>query len=166
MDSTTLALAIQPPVRARPGVALYPPVAARLSSQADIIGQLSQIWAVATLVDRQSGEIDDDKLDGRVSDSAHPLAQDTQRSSVAVEDRAYFCFPDLIIHKPGRYRIRVNLMQMDYSSNSFPDGIARVIEYVDSHSISVEHGATDCSKPNAQERAFLRLLKHDGQRIS
>jgi len=162
-----LGLAVQPPPQTRPGIALYPPVAARISSETSVYEELSYTWAVATLI-RTSGEILDDQLGGRVADSAHPLPESTHSSSSsgnAQTDRAYFYFPDLVIHEPGRYRVRVSLMQMDYSCDEAPEGIARVREYVDSRSITVEERSDTSSRPNSRERAFLRVLKNDGQAI-
>ncbi|KAH6712194.1 hypothetical protein DL95DRAFT_433637 [Leptodontidium sp. 2 PMI_412] len=162
-----LGLAVQPPPQTRPGVALYPPVAARISSETSVYEELSHTWAVATLL-RYSGEILDDQLGGRVADSAHPLPESTHTgssSAIAQTDRAYFYFPDLVINEPGRYRVRVSLMQMDYSCDEAPEGVARVREYVDSRSITVEERSDTSSRPSSRERAFLRVLKSDGQPI-
>ncbi|KAH8672083.1 hypothetical protein BGZ60DRAFT_430505 [Tricladium varicosporioides] len=160
-------LAIQPPARVRPGEALYPPPAARLSTVSNNFGQLSQIWAVATLIKRDSGETLYNQLGGRLADSAHPLPEGMHSSgSSTSKDRAYFYFPDLVINEPGRYRIRISLMEMDYScGGSSSHGAVKVAEYVDSHSIIVEEGATSRARPNAQERAFMRVLRDDGQYI-
>lgn len=133
-----LGLAVHPPPTARPGRSLYPPIAARISSDINIYKELSQTWAVATLI-HYSGERLDDQLGGRVADSAHPLpASVTSCSSSSRRDRAYFYFPDLVINSPGRYKIRISLMQMDYSGTEYSEGVVRVLEYVDSHSITVE----------------------------
>jgi len=149
-----LGLAVQPPSQARPGVALYPPVVGRLTSETSIFEELSQTWAVATLL-HHSGEVLHDQLGGKIADSAHPMPEtahghgSNSSSSVSgnARDRAYFYFPDLIIHEPGRYRIRVSLMQMGYSYEA-PDGIVSVREYVDSQSITVEDRATSHARPS------------------
>jgi hypothetical protein len=140
-----LRLAVQPPSRARPGVALYPPVAARLSSETSIYEELSQTWVVTTLI-RHSGEVIYEQLGGKVADSAHPLPENSHgngSSGNRSKDRAYFYFPDLTIHEPGRYRIRMSLMKMDYSCDTSPGGVVRVCEEVDSRSIVVEDVAPD-----------------------
>jgi Velvet factor len=147
-----LRLAIQPPQQASPGAPLYPPLAARLSSDTSIFSELSQIWAVATLI-HYSGEVLHDQLGGRVADSAHPLPDgghgtSSSTSSSSDRDRAYFYFPDLVIHEPGRYRVRVSLMQMDYSPDGSTEGVVRVLESVDSRSITVEDGAVNHSRPS------------------
>lgn len=142
-----LGLAVQPPSRVRPGAPLYPPIAARLSSETSVFEELSQKWAVATLI-RSSGEVLYDKLRGRIADSAHPLPE-TNSSSGPVQwsDRAYFYFPDLKIEEPGRYKIRISLMQMDYSRESSPEGEAVVCEEIDSRSIVVDDRAPSPSSP-------------------
>ncbi|KAE8447909.1 hypothetical protein EG329_009981 [Mollisiaceae sp. DMI_Dod_QoI] len=161
-----LGFAVQPPQQARAGVALYPPIAARLRSETSIFEELSQIWAVATLV-HHTGEVLYDQLGGRVADSAHPLPESSSSSSSSSseKDRAYFYFPDLVIPEPGRYRVRVSLMQMDYSNEAAPEGVVVVREYVDSRSIVVEDTPTRAARPSHHERAFLRVLKNDGQEI-
>jgi hypothetical protein len=145
-----LRLAVQPPSRARPGVTLHHPVAVCLSSETSIYEELSQTWAVATLV-RHSGEVLYEQLGGKVADSAHPLPEITNASGSSTDtskDRAYFYFPDLTIHEPGRYRIRMSLMKMDYSCDASPDGVVRVCEEVDSRSIVVEDAAQDHARPS------------------
>ncbi|KAI9055423.1 hypothetical protein LZ554_000377 [Drepanopeziza brunnea f. sp. 'monogermtubi'] len=157
-----LGLAVEPPPSTRPGLPLYPPVAARISSETDIYGELAQTWAVATLI-RYSGENQHNQLGGKAADSAHPLSDSS--SSGARRDRAYFYFPDLFIDRPGRYKIRISLMKMDYSCDEHQAGVARVLEYVDSRTIIVEDGSNIYYRPSGRERAFLRILKSDGQPI-
>jgi hypothetical protein len=45
-------IAVQPPTQARPGVALFPPVVGRIGGETYRYNELSQTWAVATLVYR------------------------------------------------------------------------------------------------------------------
>lgn len=142
-----LDLAIQPPAQARPGVALYPPLTARLSSDSSIFDEeLSQVWAALTLV-HSSGEVLYQQLSGKVADSAHPLPE-AGGSSSSARERAYFYFPDLVIHHPGEYCIRITLMQMDYSCDTAPDGVVTVREYVDSRMISIDNNAPNRSRPS------------------
>lgn len=157
-----LDLAVQPPTQTRPGEPLYPPVAVSLSSETSIYNELSQIWAVATLV-HQSGEVLEDHLGGRLADSAHPLPESVSsyshsrsqgQNSSPKKERAYFYFPDLTIHKPGRYKIRVSLMQMDHSRESSLDGEIRVREYVESRSIVVEDQAENHTRPSKRFRKY------------
>lgn len=157
-----LGLAVQPPSQARPGERLYPPVAARLSSDMSIYEQLSNIWAVATLV-HQSGEVLEDRLGGKVADSAHPMPDSGHHhshssGSQSEKDRAYFYFPDLSIHEPGHYQIRVSLMQMDYSCDTAPDGLVRVCEYVDSRSIVIEDRAEN-ARPSKHVKARRQICQ-------
>ena len=153
-----LRLAIEPPQYARPGVPLWPPVSCGLSSRTSIYSELAQTWAVATLV-HYSGEVLYDQLGGKVADSAHPLPESGHHSSSsssnhsASRDRAYFFFPDLVINEPGRYRIRVSLMQMDYSIEGQPEGVVRVLESIDSRSVTVEEGVVYHSRPSGFQGA-------------
>jgi hypothetical protein len=177
-----LRVAVQPPPHAHPNEPLYPPLVARLSSETTIVSELSQTWAVATLI-RHSGEVLHDQLGGKVVDSAHPLpeaALGTNGTSVE-RDRAYFYFSGLAISEPGRYRVRVSLMQMDYSPHGSGEGTVRVLETIDSRSITVDDDALTNSRPStwlqhimvthllitpdSRERAFLRVLRDDGQEI-
>jgi len=169
-----LGFAVQPPSQTRPGVPLYPPIAARLSSNTSVFDELSQTWAVATLIHKQSGEVLYEGLRGRVADSAHPLPNQTDgqssgsrssSSSSTERDRAYFYFPDLVIDEPGSYRIRVSLMKMDFSQDSSPEGVVHVRETIDSRSIVVEENPTRDSRPNSHERTFLNTLRDDGQHV-
>jgi hypothetical protein len=154
-----LDLVVQPPTQTRPGEPLYPPIAAALSSDTSIYKELSQTWAIATLV-HQSGELLQDHLGGRVADSAHPLPESgygqyhsrghSGSSTNSKKSRAYFYFPGLTIQEPGQYRIRVSLMQMDYSHEFSPDGAAKVCEYVESRSIIVEDRVNNHTRPSKQ----------------
>ena len=145
-----LGLAVQPPAQARAGVALYPPLVAQLSSETGIFGEFSQIWAVATLL-YDSGEVLSDQLIGKVVDSAHLMPEITHSNgsssdNPADQGRAYFSFPNLVIREPGRYRVRISLMQMDDSCESAP--YVRVCEYIDSRIIVVERIVPNHTRPS------------------
>lgn len=176
-----LRLAVEPGLHANPGIPLYPPLIARLSSETSIFSQLSQTWAVATLI-HYSGEVLHDQLGGTVTDSAHPLPEAAlgTSSSSSNKDRAYFYFPGLVIYEPGQYHIRVSLMRMDYSPDGQTDGVAMVLETVDSPPIVVDNGTVNNPRPSqfiqqmggrvltslgSRERAFIRALREDGQDI-
>jgi len=143
-----LDLSVQPPAQTRPGVALFPPVAARLSSQATLYDELSQIYAFVSLI-HENGETLDDQLSGKAADSAHPMPESNRHGSSSrhVRDQAYFYFPDLVIHYPGRYRIRVTLMRMEYSYES-SETFSVVQDYVDSRSIIVDEQVSDYTRPS------------------
>lgn len=133
-----LGIAVQPPRRARLGVALYPPVVATLSSEVDIFDELSCVWAVATLI-QYTGDVVENQLGGRLSDSAHPMprrAPGYRSTRGGQRERAYFCFPDLAIYQPGEYWIRVTVMRMDNTSSS--DGSVVIEEQIDCQSVIVE----------------------------
>ncbi len=83
-----------------------------------------QVWAVATLLSH-TGEVLLDKLEGKIAEFAHP-------------DTVEFRFTQLVINDPGKYRIRITLMQMDFSNWSHPDGVANVCECIESDGILVD----------------------------
>ncbi|TAQ84849.1 hypothetical protein B7494_g6826 [Chlorociboria aeruginascens] len=143
-----LRMAVQPSAHARPGVILPTPVVARLSSEHSIYEGLSMMYAVATLIN-DSDEVLYDQLGGRITDSAHPMNEREYGSRSNGrghrQDRAYFYFPDLVIHVPGRYRIRISLMRMDYSTG---EGAVTVEEQVDTRSIVVDQEGTNYSSPS------------------
>ena len=114
-----LSLSAQPPGRARPGVALEPPVVARLTST---LADITQVWAVATLLS-QTGEVLLDKLEGKIAEFAHP-------------DTVEFRFTHLVINDPGEYRIKIMLMQMDFSC-----GFANICESIESDSFLIDAAA-------------------------
>ena len=83
---------------------------------------LPQVWAVATLLSH-TGEVLLDKLEGKIAEFAHP-------------DTVEFRFTQLVINDPGKYRIRITLMQMDFSN-----GAANVCEFIESDGILVDAAA-------------------------
>ncbi|KAA8572146.1 hypothetical protein MFRU_018g01410 [Monilinia fructicola] len=157
-----LSIAVQPPARARPGAILYPPLVVQLSSEHDLYEHLAGYWTCITLIHYSTGQVIYDQMDGKAADSAHPIAQTRSRG---VRDQAYFFFPDVAIHATGRYRLRISLMRMDYSPESGPDGAVVCDEQVDTRSITVEESGPNYSRPNSQERAFIRMLRDDGQDV-
>jgi hypothetical protein len=151
-DSNMLDLAVQPPEYAQTGSTLFPPVAARLRSNINRYDELSQMWALATLVDLD-GQVVSEQLSGRTADSAHPMIHSNHghgsNDRSVGRDQAYFYFPDLAIHTPGRYRIRVTLMRMDYSYGlSDGEGVAVAEDYIDSRSIAIEDGNVGRTRPS------------------
>jgi hypothetical protein len=124
-----LTIVVQPPARAQLNVALFPPLACRLSSKTDIFEELSDLWTTVELFD-SSGEAVSDLLKGKTTDSAHPL------NATHSEYHAYFYFPDLVISEPGRYYIRIGLMKMEYSEDTSAKAV--VLEFVQSYLIIVQ----------------------------
>jgi hypothetical protein len=76
--------------------------------------------------------------------------------------QAYFYFPELVVHQPGRYRARVPLMKI-YHAYEYPDGVGSVGEYADRHLILVEEGASRHARPSffhsTKWRRFADSLK-------
>lgn len=118
--------------------------------------ELSQLWALATLVD-SNGQVIGGQLSGRTADSAHPMNSSSTHSNgrSSMRDQAYFYFPDLAINTPGRYRVRVTLMRMSYDHESPENGgIAVAEDYIDSRSIIVEEGEIQPSRPSESTKIF------------
>ncbi|KAL3418022.1 hypothetical protein PVAG01_11032 [Phlyctema vagabunda] len=172
-----LGVVVQPPGQCRAGTAIYPPVVATLRSRDDIYDRLSRTWAVATLV-HYSGDVLEDQLDGRVSDSAHPMPERASSHSSSSSssssrrsrshrsserEQAYFCFPDLAIHYPGKYRIRVTVMRMEDPSS--PDSPVVFEDAVDSHTITVGENDPGLPRLSSDERSYIHALRNDGQHI-
>ncbi|KFY24834.1 hypothetical protein V491_01998 [Pseudogymnoascus sp. VKM F-3775] len=125
-NCTELALSLltQPPGRAQPGLALEPPIVAQLPCT---FADLPRVWAVASLLSH-IGEVLLDKLEGKIVECAHP-------------DTGEFRFTQLVINSPGKYRIRITLMQMDFSNGSHPDDVANVCGFIESDGILVNAGS-------------------------
>ncbi|KAF8849655.1 hypothetical protein BDZ45DRAFT_604077, partial [Acephala macrosclerotiorum] len=71
-------------------------------------------------------------------------------------------FPDLVIPEPGRYCIRISLLQMDYSFADAPDGVVTFRSYVDTRWFDVGDSLVNDTRPSSSECRFLRKLKGDG----
>ena len=83
---------------------------------------ITQVWAVATLLSH-TGEVLVDKLEGKIAEFAHPETVD-------------FRFTYLVINDPGKYHIKITLMQMDFSN-----GFANVCECIVSDSFLIDAAA-------------------------
>jgi hypothetical protein len=118
--------AVVPPPRVAAGVPLRNPLVVTFSggsvAPADkraiwapcVLPDLSGIWVFLSLTTAETRENlappREDLFSGKRADSIHPvhLEQRGQRPTLAVAT-----FPDLVINKPGRYRIRVNIIDMN-----------------------------------------------------
>lgn len=116
-------LAIAPPSRIGVGVVLNQPLVVTFStsekdksanSEALAIRDTSGIWAFVSLTSADMQETLDpphgDLLRGRRTDSIHPVHHDQEGDHVTV---AYARFRELVITKPGSYRFRVNIIDMN-----------------------------------------------------
>jgi len=159
-----LRLVVQPASRSRIGVRLWPPIVGILSSEstANTTNMLSQIIAVATIIDERSGRAYHTQ-EGNYSDSPHPLGENTPNGIVdSQQNIAYVHFPYLIIRTPGRYIIRVSLAQRMSTPNN---GAYEYISTVDSRAVIVSEGAGDLSNPTHDEQVWLRVIQEDGQNL-
>ena len=103
----------------RVGVALEPPIVAQLICT---FADLPQVWAIATLLSH-TGEVLLDKLEGKIAEFAHP-------------DTVEFRFTQLVINDPGKYRIRITLMQMDFFT-----GFANVCRCIETDTFLIDAAA-------------------------
>lgn len=142
-----LRLVVQPSGRSRAGVRLWPPVVGVLSSEdtTNATTMLSQIIAVATIIDERSGRAYHTQ-EGTYSDSPHPLGEDTSNGTAYTQQNiAYVHFPYLIIHTPGRYIIRVSLAQRTYTPNN---GAYEYISSADSQAVTVSERSGAVTNPS------------------
>lgn len=113
MTSVSLEIAVQPPAKVRRGGILDPPFVLVMRIDEPVNGyseDLSQIWASATLVNR-NGEVVSGSLRGTLAESVHPFTN--------VDDSTgYFLFENLSVRSVGTYRLRVTLMRMDNGSGA------------------------------------------------
>ncbi len=119
-------LAIAPPSRVAAGVTLETPLVVTFTtstptdkgkhehSQPLALPDLSGVWAFVSLTTPDMQESlappQTDLLRGRTADSIHPVYQQQDRESPTI---AYATFPQLAITKPGQYRIKVNIIDMN-----------------------------------------------------
>lgn len=119
-------LAIGPPPRVAAGVKLGTPLVVTFTTtsardgekqenaDANEMPDLSGVWAFLSLTTPDTQESlappRADLLRGRTADSIHPIhhEQEGQRPTIA-----YATFPELMITQPGRYRLKVNVIDMN-----------------------------------------------------
>ncbi|KAI9762941.1 MAG: hypothetical protein M4579_000004 [Chaenotheca gracillima] len=132
-------LLVQPPMDARPGVLLYPPITVGLrgGGMGDMEMAMGEehtgsLIAVATLVD-ESGRVPlapprSDLLLGILADTPHPVlggrfsddentdSGDRESSPDGLQN--YLMFPRISIEEAGSYRIRVELRSMSFEGST------------------------------------------------
>lgn len=71
------------------------------------------IWVFVSLIDAESGlSTGDDVLLGQRADNAHPILGHLSQTRTSL---AYASFPDLIISKPGRFRLCITAIDTRYA---------------------------------------------------
>jgi hypothetical protein len=119
MQRPSLDVAVQPPLRARLGVPLYPPLALKICipsmSNGDNImtEDLTQMWAYAVLLN-EAGEVIPEALTGDLVDSAHALTVGQNSGTI----NGFFIFNNINIQSEGSFRIRITLMHMESESEA------------------------------------------------
>ncbi|EXJ94028.1 hypothetical protein A1O1_02421 [Capronia coronata CBS 617.96] len=138
-------LAIAPPSKVAAGVSLHLPVVVTFTTAAALeegtlehesyaLPDLSGVWAFVSLTtpDMQQSLAPPrtDLLRGRTADSIHPVHQDQEGDRPTL---AYATFRELMITQPGRYRIKINIIDMNtlFADNS-PQAAATVLPSIHS----------------------------------
>jgi hypothetical protein len=119
-------LAIAPPSRIAAGISLQIPLVVTFTTgtQTDkgepenseplVLPDLSGVWAFVSLttpdMQQSLAPPQTDLLRGRTADSIHPVYAEQEGESATI---AYATFPELAITKPGQYRIKVNIIDMN-----------------------------------------------------
>lgn len=118
-------LAVAPPSKIAAGVSLHLPVVVTFTTatapddgkdedEVFALPELSGVWAFLSLTtpDMQQSLAPPrtDLLRGRTADSLHLVHQDQQSDRPTL---AYATFRELVITQPGRYRFRVNIIDMN-----------------------------------------------------
>lgn len=172
-----MAFVIQPRPSVRTGSTLFPPLIVAVQprelkrhSDAREIGNMGGVWAFASLVtDDATATLAPPRTElliGRTADSIH-IAPSQPGSDHP--DSGYAVFSDLAITQPGRYRIRVSLIDMDSNGSLHGQPLqgGRNLQSVVSTPITVQNEATS---PTAGEDAtamtWMKLMRHRRERKS
>ncbi|MCJ1283504.1 hypothetical protein MMC26_002834 [Xylographa opegraphella] len=117
-NSYTMRIIIEPPLRARPGEVLTPPLVMSLENDSGTNSPAREpvdpalLWAVVSVVSEDDrtplAPPRTDLLRGTIADSVHPLTPPDHAGQIGL-----VAFPNLIIREPGRYRLRVSLIKMN-----------------------------------------------------
>ena len=114
-------IVVQPPGRARPNKDLDPPLVLCLTLSPQGYLYPNHFSATVTLVDELSNYGIENVLEGILSMSAQPISEGQAESSQhgASQEKWYFCFKDLSIKTPGRYRLNISLTQWNPDTEGF-----------------------------------------------
>lgn len=107
-------IVVEPPSRLTAGNQMTVPLVVVLRRVADQHLETSGLWMFISLLiehaDRYWMVTDSEMLQGRRVDSIHPMPCSRERGRDCV---GYSSFSDLAVRRPGRYRIRVDLIDMN-----------------------------------------------------
>lgn len=122
IDRFTMNVIIEPPSETRPGNLLNPPIVIKLenrkgqsiSEKIDI--EDGNLWAQASVVS-EDGMValappQPNLISGTLVGSVQPAAPEESH------ELGYLTFPNLAIHQPGRFRIRISLIRMPTANES------------------------------------------------
>ncbi|KAI1075398.1 hypothetical protein F5B20DRAFT_560229 [Whalleya microplaca] len=142
---------VQPPSQVQAGAVLYPPLVVSSDSEA------AYDFVQVVLLDPY-GRVVEDQLYGTLSMSSQALTdRSASRSNNSLE---YAVFPDLVLSYAGSYTLRVNAIQMDYSSFEGPQAI--IAASTTSREIIAYDQSVAADVPSADEQSLLRRLRRHG----
>lgn len=71
---------------------------------------MNDVWVFVSLIDADSElSVGDELLQGRRADNAHSVSGSTTQMKSSL---AYASFPDLVISRPGRFKLRITAIDM------------------------------------------------------
>lgn len=174
-------MVIQPPSTAQLSTVLYPPIVISVDTSSSLTGDsvagVPSLWGMAILMD-EAGEVLQDFLTGSLVDSVRPLFVAGPCCGTLDSRREYLVFRNLRITRPGRYKLRIKLVQMHGSSSTnTPSQTALMQQEVESRIIDTQNApvirgelgrwhaaSTHAHLPNKRsdenERQFLHILSH------
>ncbi|KAL8847878.1 MAG: hypothetical protein Q9221_007089 [Calogaya cf. arnoldii] len=166
---------IQPPVESRPGNTLAPPLIISLrrndTSQTEerLSADINSYWAFVSVVSEDGlsalAPPSTSLLSGTLADLVHEA-----RLTEAEGDVGHIAFQNLALNQPGRFRLRISLLQMPGMQDNPPTGGfvppgVKNIASVLSHVIHVKHTAL-APRIGSHHRNMLRSLRARGLDIN
>lgn len=104
------------PFRMGAGCVITTPIVILLSQGIYPSGATGDIWVFVSLVDANSEQsVGEDVLQGQRADNAHPIRGQLCQTE---GNLAYASFPDLVISKPGNFRLRITAIDTRYAEHS------------------------------------------------
>jgi len=166
-------MVIRPLLAIRPGVIMHPPIVVALKAAASRsernsayrdVGDVSGIWAFVSLVTEDRNQSlappRTDLLLGRTAGSIHPFFDESDPEDPTV---GYAIFPDLAIAEPGRYCLKISLIDMDSNGSMFGEAMQSGTNLVAVHSSIVHVGPeVEQVQPDPADLQKLTRLRESG----
>lgn len=102
------------PFRMGAGCIMTTPIVILLSQGACRSNATDDVWVFVSLIDANSEDfVDEDLLQGQRADNAHPIRGQLGPLESSL---AYASFPNLVISRPGNFRLRITAIDMRYAT--------------------------------------------------